>query len=500
MKGFTRLFTSRMIATAINILIQFLIVFVLVAYFEGVFVYYYSISLLLSILCCVYVVNRNMNSGYKIAWILLLLVFPMFGLTLYIMLEGSWMTKRGKKKMLCISERIKDGLHEREEISFDDSYAEKQSKYIKSFAYSPPVKNTRSRYFSCGEDYFVSLIEDLKTAKKSIYVEYFIIKESHMWDEIKKVLKEKASQGVDVRVIYDDFGSIDRISKKEIKTLVSAGIKVKAFNPFVPVTSIILNYRDHRKICTVDTKIAYSGGVNLGDEYINRETRFGYWKDCGIALYGEGAYSFEVFFLTLWEYITGEKQLLEKPEYEEISAGIFQPYADSPIDDENVGANVYMNIISQAQKYVYISTPYFVVDDEMLKVITNAAKSGVDVRIVVPHIPDHRVVDQATKSYYLKLIKSGVKVYEYKPGFNHSKIVVSDDKIATVGSVNFDYRSFYLSFECGVWMYKTDTINDVLSDYNSILNDSIKISLEDCRVSPFIRVFRAIIAAFAPLF
>lgn len=500
MKRILKHLTSRKIAVAVNILVQFAIIFLLIAYFDKAYIYYYAISSALAIICGVVVINKKMNSGYKIAWLLLLLLLPVFGLTLYILLEGSWYTKRTKKKMLRITERIKDGLRERETVEFQDSYAEKQSRYLDMFAHTPPVKNTRSKYFSCGEEYFESLLRDLKTAEKSIYLEYFIIKESHMWDEIKEILVDKASQGVDVRVIYDDFGSIDKIRKKEIKMLASKGIKIKPFNPFVPVISLLLNYRDHRKICTIDTKIAYSGGVNLGDEYINKEKRFGHWKDSGIALYGEGAYSLEVFFLTLWEYITKEKQSLKKPKYEETNDGIYQPYTDSPIRNENVGANVYMNIISQAQRYVYISTPYFVVNEEMLTVILNAAKCGVDVRIVVPHIPDKKIVNQATKSYYSQLIQAGVKVYEYKHGFNHSKIVVSDDKIATVGSVNFDFRSFYLSFECGVWMYNTPTVLDVLADYNSLLNESIKISLEDCRVSAITRVFRGIIAAFAPLF
>lgn len=500
MRKLKGILSSRLIATAINILVQFAIIFVLVAYFEGVFVYYYSISLILSIICCVFVINKSINSGYKIAWVLLLLMVPMFGVTLFLMLEGSWFTKFSKRKMLSITEKIKDELKTDDDLHFEEECAKSQSKYIERFAFSPPVRNTKTKYFSCGEDYFESLINDLSCAEKSIFVEYFIIKESRIWNEIKRILIEKAENGVDVRIIYDDFGSIDRISKKEIKHLNSNGIKVQSFNPFVPVISLLLNYRDHRKICTIDSKIAYSGGVNLGDEYINIEKRFGHWKDSGIALYGEGAFSFEVFFLTLWEYITKEKQTFIKPEYEEIDDGIVQPFTDSPVDEEPVGANIYMNVISQAQKYVYISTPYFVVDDEMLRVITNAAKRGVDVRIVLPHIPDKKIVNQATKSYYTRLVKSGVKVYEYKEGFNHSKIVVSDDKIAIVGSVNFDYRSFYLSFECGVWMYKTSTVNDVLLDYNSMLNKSIKISLEECKVSVFTRVFRAIIAAFSPLF
>ena len=500
MKGLLRILTSRKIAAAINIFVQFIVIFLLIAYFENAFVYYYTVTLTLAMVCSIYIINKNMNSGYKIAWMLLLLLLPMFGFTLFLMLEGSWYTKRTKRKMLSITERIKDGLSQNKAVEIADSFARKQSKYIADFAYSPPVKNTRSKYFACGEEYFKSLLEDLKTAEHKIYLEYFIIKESRMWDEIKAILCEKAENGVDVRVIYDDFGSIDKISKKEIRALVSRGVKIKPFNPFVPAISLLLNYRDHRKICTIDNKIAYSGGVNLGDEYINEEARFGYWKDSGIALYGEGAYSFEVFFLTLWEYITKEKQCLVKPDYEPIDEGIYQPYTDSPIDNENVGATVYTNIISQAQKYVYISTPYFVVDDSMLKIITNAAKSGVDVRIAVPHIPDKKIVNQATKSYYAQLIRAGVKVYEYKHGFNHSKIVVSDDKIATVGSVNFDFRSFYLSFECGVWMYNTPTVLDILADYNKMIGESIKVSIEDCRVSPITRVFRAIIAAFAPLF
>ncbi len=500
MKGFLKCLTSRRIAVAINFLIQFLVIFVLIAYFDNIFIYYYAIASGVAILCGVFVINKKMNSGYKIAWLLLLLLLPVFGVTIFGLLEGSWYTKRTKKKMLSITERIKDGLEEREAIDFEDSYAEKQSKYIEDFAYSPPVRNTRSKYFSCGEEYFESMLMDLKSAKKSIFLEYFIIKESHMWNEIKAVLAEKSACGVDVRVIYDDFGSIDKISKKEIKALKAQGVRIKPFNPFIPAISLLLNYRDHRKICTIDTKIAYSGGVNLGDEYINREKRFGHWKDSGIALYGEGAYSLEVFFLTLWEYITNEKQTLVKPQYEPFDGGVYQSYTDSPVDGENVGANVYMNIISRAQKYVYISTPYFVVNEEMMTVISNAAKSGVDVRIVVPCIPDKRIVNQATKSYYSRLIRAGVKVYEYKRGFNHSKIVVSDDKIATVGSVNFDFRSFYLSFECGVWMYNTPTVLDILADYHSLLSDSLKISLEDCKVSPITRIFRALIAAFAPLF
>ena len=249
----------------------------------------------------------------------------------------------------------------------------------------------------------------------------------------------------------------------------------------------------------MDSKIAYTGGINIGDEYVNKKERFGYWKDSGIALYGEGAYSFYVFFISMWEHITKERAIFEKPVYEELNSGIFQPYVDSPIDFEPVGENVYINMISNAKKSVYISTPYFVVDDEMLRAITNAAKSGVKVKIILPGIPDKKVVNQVTKSYYQRLIESGVKVYEYKKGFNHSKIVIIDEELATIGSVNFDYRSFYLSFECGVFIYKSEVIHDILLDYNTMLTESIQISTEGARTSFLTRIFRAILQAISPM-
>lgn len=492
--------TNRLIATALNILLQLVIICLILLYFSELFVYYYVISFALGILFCISVINKKTNSGYKIAWIVLLLAIPIFGVALYLMLGGGITRTRIGKKMLKITEDIKDNFSDEEEVAFDDEYAKMQSEYIRRYSYSPPVKNTRCRYFTGGEAYFESLLGDLKTAEKTIYMEYFIIKESYMWSEITDILIEKASKGVDVKVIYDGVGSMDRISKAELKRLTKAGIKIKAFNIFVPIISSIQNNRDHRKICTIDSKIAYCGGVNIADEYINRESKFGHFKDSGIALYGEATYNFEVFFLTLWKYVSGEDVSINKQKYEQFDEGIYQPYTDSPIDAEYIGKNIYMNIISKAKKYVYISTPYFVVDDEMLSTITNAAKCGVDVRIILPHIPDKKTVNQVTKSYYTRLVEAGVKVYEYKRGFNHSKIVVADDMVATVGSVNFDYRSFYLSFECGVWMYKSEGVKGALTDFNTMLVDCIRIDKEACKTNIFVRIFRAILATVAPMF
>lgn len=499
MKRMLKLLTSRLVQTGISIFLQILIIVAISLIANEIFVYYYLFCFVIGCILSIYVINTGGNASYKIAWILLLLVIPMIGVGMYIILSGRLLSKRKAKKMMSITQSIKDKL-DGEKIEFDNENARGQSRYIESFSYSPPVKNTRAKYFCCGEEYFQSLIADIEGAEKSIYIEYFIIKPGFMWSKIKEKLIDKSRLGVDIRLIYDDFGCIDKITLREIRSLGRYGIKVRPFNVFVPALDVIINNRDHRKMCVIDSKIAYTGGINIADEYINKKERFGYWKDSGIALYGEGAFSMEVFFISMWEHVTKSELKVTKPKYRQITDGIFQPYTDSPIDNEQVGENVYLNMISSAKKSVYISTPYFVVDDEMLRTITNASKRGVDVKIVLPGIPDKKIVNQVTKSSYKSLIEAGVKVYEYKKGFNHSKIVVVDEEIATIGSVNFDYRSFYLSFECGVWIYKSSVLQDISQDINMMINQSTQITIQDCKVNVFIRALRGILSTIAPLF
>ncbi|MBQ7760605.1 MAG: cardiolipin synthase [Clostridia bacterium] len=500
MKRILKLLTSRLVQTGISIFLQILIVFLINLIANEIFVYYYIFCFVIGCIFSIYVINTNSNANYKIAWILLLLVVPMVGVGMYIILSGRLLSKRKARKMMSITQSIKDKLDTSNEIKFDDEIARGQSQYIKDFSYSGPVENTNARYFCCGQDFFESLMKDIENAKSRIYLEYFIIKPGFMWNSIKEKLITKATQGLDVRLIYDDFGCIDKLTLKELRSLTKYGIKARSFNVFIPVLDIIINNRDHRKLCIIDSQIAYTGGINIADEYINKKERFGYWKDCGIALYGEGAFTMEVFFLSMWEHVTKSKLKTIKGEYPTLSTGVYQPYTDSPIDNELVGENVYINMISSAKKYVYISTPYFVVDDEMLRAITNASKRGVEVKIILPGIPDKKIVNQVTKSYYKRLIEAGVKVYEYKRGFNHSKIVVVDGEIATIGSVNFDYRSFYLSFECGVWIYKAPVIDDILLDVNLMIKQSTQISLQDCKANIFTRLLRGILSTVAPLF
>ncbi len=500
MRKLKKMLTSRAVFTAAALLLQLFILFLITLRFSSVFVYYLIVSYTVAVILSFFVLNKKTNTGYKIGWILLFTVLPLFGAVLYVTINGEtyrFLTERRLNKIHTSAKRMFDSERRME---FDSDYARLQSEYIRKYSASTPVKNTRSKYFGSGEDFFTSLLEDLKTAEHHIYLEYFILRQGYMWTEIKSILVEKAKSGVDIRIIVDDFGSIDGISRRERKYLRENGIKIKFFNPFLPVISGLLNNRDHRKICVIDTKIAYCGGVNIADEYINLHKRFGYFKDSGIVMYGEAAYNFEVFFVSLWEYVTGKSSEVVMPKYEEIDKGIFHPYADSPVDCEYVSKNIYMNMINRAERYVYISTPYFVVDDEMLTSIVNASKSGVDIRIVVPHIPDKILVNQVTKSYYERLVSAGVRVYEFKKGFNHSKLVVADGRVASVGSVNFDYRSFYLSFECGVWMYETDSIADVKKDLISMMGESIEITADKARANIFVRVFRGILAAFSPMF
>jgi cardiolipin synthase len=500
MRKLKTILSSKAMITAVLLLIQFALIFLIQIRFSNLFVYYYFISFGIAVLLSIRVINRKMNSGYKIAWILMLLVFPTFGPWLYVTLNGDTFKRISAKKISKIEQSVKERFGEGEYFSFDKEYGRLLSDYIRNYSFSTPVKNTCSKYFKSGEDFFESLVNDLRMAEHHIYMEYFIIRNGYMWNEIKKILAEKAKSGVDVRILVDDFGSIDGFSKKEKRSIRDAGINIKFFNPFVPIITTVLNNRDHRKICVIDTKIAYCGGVNIADEYINLDEKYGHFKDSGIAMYGEASYNFEVFFLSLWKYVSSVETEIVRPEYPQVDKGIFQPYADHPTDDEFISKNIYMNMINRAEKYVYISTPYFAVDDEILTSILNSAKSGVDVRLILPHIPDKLLVNQVAKSHYKTLISAGVKVYEYEKGFNHSKLVVVDDTMATVGSVNFDYRSFYLSYECGVWMYRTDSIPSVKEDFLDMMDKSIEITEEKAKTSFIVRIFRGILAAFSPMF
>jgi cardiolipin synthase len=347
-----------------------------------------------------------------------------------------------------------------------------------------------------------------------------------MFDAIVDRLEQKAKEGVHIRLIYDGVGSISTLPPKYYKTLQAKGIHCACFNPFRPFLSIIMNNRDHRKILVIDGRIAYTGGINLADEYINAIKKYGYWKDTAVRITGEAVWSFTTMFLEMWNYIVrgtedytrfraaqpdlpgGESSMQPVPSENggslksdvQESIGYVQPYADSPLFPEHIGENVYLNMINMAHRYVYIYTPYLIIDSEMSTALCNAAKSGVDVRIITPGIPDKKTVFLLTRSHYPELLKNGVKIYQYTPGFVHAKCFVCDDKYATVGSINLDYRSLCLHFECGALFYQSKVVAEVQKDIMQTLSACEQITLEQCESLRLpTRLVRGVLRLFAPL-
>ncbi|MDL2311190.1 cardiolipin synthase, partial [Peptostreptococcaceae bacterium OttesenSCG-928-C18] len=392
------------------------------------------------------------------------------------------------------------------EITSTDAYI--QSRYLERYANFPVYKHTCSNYYPTGESFFKDFIEDLKKAKNFIFLEFFILEEGYMWNTILDILEEKVKAGVDVRIIYDDFGCISKLPRKYSKLLRSKGIKCCIFNPIKFFVMPKHNNRDHRKIIVIDGIIGYTGGLNLADEYINKTSRFGHWKDSAVRLYGQAVWSLTVMFLSMWNSISKdllefEKHLLEVDDNIKINRecnGFVQPFSDTPLDSEPVGEVVYLNIINRAKEYVYITTPYLILSNEILTALCNAAKGGIDVRIITPHIPDKKIVFYVSQSYYEQLLASGVKIYEYTPGFIHAKNFVSDDSFAVVGTINVDFRSLYLHFEDAVWFYNSSVVHSVKKDFLETIKVSKQQTLKEVRNTFFIKkILMSILKIFAPL-
>lgn len=468
-----------------------------------------------AILLALFVSSREMRSTYKTSWIFLILALPLFGIPAYYLFGRSGLTKGTRRKMDQISSKVRScSVQDQtvmEDLKKQDVWAGQEAKYLTDYAGYPLYRENDTEYFSCGEKFYPRFLEDLKSAESYIFLEYFIVEPGKMLDPVIEILEQKAKEGVDVRLMYDGIGCIQTLPPKYYKKLQEKGIKCACFQPFRPLMSIIQNNRDHRKITVIDGKIAYTGGLNLADEYINEKEKFGYWKDTAIRLTGPCVFSFTSMFLELWDYILKQQsdyeryrgsglQEMQKPAAFEASGGFVQPYTDSPLDHEDVGENVYLNIINHAKDYVYIFTPYLIIGSEMRTALINAAKAGVDVRLVVPGIPDKKLVYLLTQSNFIQLLKHGVKIYTFTPGFIHAKCFVSDDVRATVGTVNLDYRSLCLHFECGVWMYKTKAVMQVKEDACKTFEHCHEVTLEEYQnKSLIIRMFMGALKLFAPL-
>ncbi|MDO4261679.1 MAG: cardiolipin synthase [Eubacteriales bacterium] len=504
-----KLMKSRLVLVGVAILVQ--MVWTLV-FLETLTSYSMSINgffRVLSVLILLYLIRKDENSAYKIAWIIVVMGFPLLGGVLYLMIGN----KKPSKKLARRMAEVKDGMSATmaqnvpilEEIRASDPAAAGNVQYIGKYGPYPVWKNTSVRYYPVGEAMFSDMLEDLKKAEHSIFLEYFIIQEGIMWNSILDILEQKVKEGVDVRLIYDDVGCVDLLPFHYADQMEEKGIKCIAFNRFVPFVSLVMNNRDHRKIMVIDGHTGYNGGINLSDEYINQKERFGHWKDTGVRLHGEAVFNLTLMFLEVWnafrtpdpDYSVFWPHRWHPEEFE--SDGYVVPYADTPLDYEELGENVYINILNQAQDYVYIATPYLLISDEMECALCLAAKRGVDVRILMPGIPDKPTVFYMAKSYYPPLLAAGVKIYEYTPGFVHAKSYVCDDRIATVGTINMDFRSLYLHFECGTFLYGCRAVQDVKRDMEHCFPLCHQVTMADCRQGLLGNILTSVLRVLAPL-
>ncbi|MGE4353974.1 MAG: cardiolipin synthase [Oscillospiraceae bacterium] len=463
----------------------------------------------LSVVLVLQIVNTKEKSGYRMVWVVLILLVPVAGIPFYFLFRVQSGTKRLNRRIREIEFKAQP-CFELNPSCYEEAKRQCQChrtglSYLQNYTRFPVCCQTQTQYYSPGEQFFEALLVDLEKAEHYIFLEYFIVREGEMLSRVLEILERKVASGVDVRLLYDDMGCFLSLPVNFAQAMEKKGIKTSVFNPFTPFISAMQNNRDHRKICSIDGKIAYTGGINLADEYINYIEKYGHWKDSALRLEGCGAWNLTVIFLEQWELTRRKKEdylrfypwHTAKCEIE--NDGFVLPYADSPIDNENVGEHVYLQIINTARDYLYICSPYLIVDDTLASSLALAAKSGVDVRIITPDRADKRFVHFTTQSYYRQFIEAGVRIYQYTNGFMHSKTFVSDDVVATVGTTNLDYRSLYLNFECGVWMYDSKAVNQVKQDFLKTLEACHEIDAKACHCSGIRRLWQELLRLFAPL-
>lgn len=514
-RGDYDLFTSKLSWVLVLVFLQ--IGFILFAYIKlrEQYINIQAVLSLVSLAAVLYVINRPINPAYKLAWSITILLIPIFGGLFYVLLSVNRTRQRFRNSVRACVQESKEHLTQDpaviRHIEQMSKHAAPQASYIYNLAKYPVYQDTSVRYFSSGEELFMTLLDELEMAEHFIFMEYFIIHNGIFWNSILDILKKKARQGVEIKIIYDDMGSIRTLPSGYAEELKKYHIDCVGFNPFSPTLSLRLNNRDHRKITVIDGHTSFTGGINLADEYINKRQKLaGYWKDSGIMLKGEATWNFTVMFLQLWKQASGEEvdyeayhippEAFPLPKDDNLPDGFVQPYADNPLFSEVVAENVYLNMIHRATRYIYITTPYLIVDNEMITALTLAAQSGIDVRIITPRVPDKETVFMITRSFYEPLTKAGVKIYEYVPGFIHSKMMIADDDYAVVGSINLDYRSLYLHFECAAFLYHCREILAIKEDILDTISVSEEITYESClQMNRPYRLWLSLLRLYAPL-
>ena len=485
---FFKLVFSRTMLCILMILLQVLLIFAGITWLESVNQYIYIGLMFFSVIIIIVIFNSDEPSEFKITWIALCGLDPFLGVLMYNFAKLNWENRRlmnhlNKNVMKTMDLCKTDEKTKLRLVEKNRNYRQIVN-YVEKTNFYGLYENTDVVYYPSGEKMFSSLMEELEKAKKFIFMEYFIIDKGYVWSSILDVLKRKVQEGVEVRVLYDGMCSLFLLPYSYPKQLAEYGIKAKMFSPIKPLLSTSYNFRDHRKIVSIDGKVAFTGGLNLADEYINKKERFGYWKDVGIKLEGDATNGFTNMFLQMWNY---PEQLEEDySNYVEIEPrsilsqqkGFVLPYGDGPHMKEKIGRNVYLDMINKAREYVHIMTPYLILDDELENALKFAAKKGVDIRIIMPHIPDKRTIFAVGRTFYPTLLDAGVKIYEFTPGFCHGKYFVVDDTMASVGSINLDFRSLYLHFECSALFYDNQAVYDVERDFIDTLKICEEITLD----------------------
>lgn len=503
-----KLLSQKAAFTVFSFLLQVTLIVVGVIFAAAYFWWIWLVLEFISFLICMYIVSRDMNSGYKLSWCVLILLAPAFGGLVYLFI-GRQHTQRHVRKRLKRAADVSQVLLNMtnaqllsDRASLNPTGSTCADLVLNAGSY-PVYGGTSTKYYSLGDEFFPDLIRDIKAAKNFVFMEYFIYERGEVWDEIEAALIERAAAGVDVKLIYDDVGSMFTLPKKGIKRLRAGGVEVKPFNKITLSFDIRLNNRSHRKITVIDGEIAYTGGNNIADEYANKVVRFGHWKDTHMRFTGGAVWSFSVMFLSFWSILAEERPDYYKylsAQSDPNAIGYVQPLSSGPGRDDHLIESAFINLISTAKRYVYITTPYLILDNEIQTALINAALAGVDVRIIIPRVPDKKMVYFTTKSFVPILIKAGVKVYAYSPGFIHAKMMIVDDERAFIGTCNMDYRSFYLHYEDGALLYNVDSIADMKADFIATQGVSKQMTHEEVNdVTLATRFMRSVLRLIAPM-
>lgn len=510
-KSWTKTSIVRVFFFVILIAIQFMWIFEMITYLEARVTWLSTVISFGAMILTLTIFSRHINASYRMFWMMIVMAFPMVGIVFYAVMGRKNSTRRMRREFEEIDHilfrRMQQDPDTEEALEKEDQRSAGASNYLWKTCGFPVYENTKVRYFSDAKDAFEAQLEDLKTAKHHIFLEYFAIEEEGAFERAFQILKKKAAEGVEVRMVYDDIGSIAFLNRKFNRKMEEAGIHCIRFNPVLPFLNIFANNRDHRKIMVIDGRIGYTGGYNLANEYFHITKPYGFWKDTGVRLEGAAVRSLTIIFLEMWDLLshTSPQGDLDKYmpayAYHIKSDGYVQPYADSPLDEEPTGEEVYMNMLRTAKNYAYFVTPYLLITDEMRREMVGAAKRGVDVRIITPGIPDKKMVYQETRSYYSGLVRGGVRIYEYTPGFCHAKMSIVDDRSATVGTINLDYRSLYLHFEDGVLFHRSSIVGEIKADFEKMLLESEEVTDRYRKGAQTIlqRCVRALLRFVAPL-